>query len=632
MECSSCGALYNKSCGCSKGGLVDKFIRDPNKTPDSSQRPPILCVKCGNPVEGPSCQGCALWRKKLKEVWFTICHENGIYQDLLNTSESSDDNTNVVNAPQEPFVVKQDPGENSSQSPPQIDHNCCYECGDSLDGIFCQQCTCESCGKGAHYGYNCPPKVPIISNPEPCNNQTIDEFPQTLPSLHPTCHSGDENSFTNDSNFVDDSPNPPPQPPTYTYEFCGNDAYYGHDCPPQVPFTYNPEPVENLVQIPSESEDSSKGECDLPPDDDSSKNHDLTFSNPLFDIDEDFTSSDESFSEEDVPNENFKIFSNPLFDLDEGITSTKVDQIDNEVLENTNSIPSGIEYLCFNAKSDLLESLLHRDTSINDSQKIDSLLDEFAGELTLLKSIPQGIDDDNLDPEGEIHLVKRLLYDNSSPCPPKEFNSENPTESFSPSPIPSDDFDSEDDDISTSRPEFESFHVDYPDSGDSTVDVVEDIPVGVPNILPTHPALQLDFDFIPSNDLESDLDNSSPFGDRNKIYDPGICIEVESTRILTTLSPVIKTLLAFSSKNKDKVFNHSVLASKEKSPSSPSHRGLKAFQLSRESPMLIHGDNTPNLGDFPDCDDSRARGYVLHSLESHILSFILGIQYPNLID
>ncbi|GKF91109.1 hypothetical protein Tco_0274810, partial [Tanacetum coccineum] len=39
--------------------------------------------------------------------------------------------------------------------------------------------------------------------------------------------------------------------------------------------------VEDLVQIPSESEDSSESECDLPPYDDSSKNHDLTFSNPL---------------------------------------------------------------------------------------------------------------------------------------------------------------------------------------------------------------------------------------------------------------------------------------------------------------------------------------------------------------
>ncbi|GJY28153.1 hypothetical protein Tco_0403920 [Tanacetum coccineum] len=248
----------------------------------------------------------------------------------------------------------------------------------------------------------------------------------------------------------------------------------------------------------------------MPPYDDSSKNHDLTFSNPLFDIDEDFTSSDESFSEEDVPNENFKIFSNPLFDLDEEITSTKGDRIDDEVLETTNSIPPGIEYLCFNAESDLLESLLHRDTSINDSQKIDSLLDEFAGELTLPHSIPPGIDDVNLNPEGDILFLESLLYDNSFPRPLDEFNSENPTESFSPSPIPSDD------------------------------DVVEDIPVDVPNILPTYPALQLDFDFIPSNDLGSDLDVSSPSGDRNKIYDPGICIEVKSTRILATFPPIAR--------------------------------------------------------------------------------------------
>ncbi|GKF49626.1 hypothetical protein Tco_0142877, partial [Tanacetum coccineum] len=101
-ECLTCGALYNKSCGYSKGGLVDKFVRDPNKMPDSSQRPPQDCVKCGNPDEGPNCQGCALWQKKLKEVWYTICNEKGIYQDLLNTYESSNDDTNVVNAPREP--------------------------------------------------------------------------------------------------------------------------------------------------------------------------------------------------------------------------------------------------------------------------------------------------------------------------------------------------------------------------------------------------------------------------------------------------------------------------------------------------------------------------------------------------
>nr|GFB62482.1 hypothetical protein [Tanacetum cinerariifolium] len=77
------------------------------------------------------------------------------------------------------------------------------------EDIFCHQCTCESCGKCAHYGYNCPSKVPIIPNPEPCNNQTIDEL------------FGDENSFTYDSKskILDDSPNvfnPPPQPLTYS--------------------------------------------------------------------------------------------------------------------------------------------------------------------------------------------------------------------------------------------------------------------------------------------------------------------------------------------------------------------------------------------------------------------------------
>ncbi|GJT96883.1 putative ribonuclease H-like domain-containing protein [Tanacetum coccineum] len=91
----------------------------------------------------------------------------------------------------------------------------------------------------------------------------------------------------------------------------------------------------------------------LPPYDDSSKNHDFTFSNPLFDIDEDFTLSDESFSEEDIPKENFIIFSNPLFDLDEEIASTKVDRINDEVLESIHSIPPGID--SFDAASDLVK-------------------------------------------------------------------------------------------------------------------------------------------------------------------------------------------------------------------------------------------------------------------------------------
>ncbi|GJT69710.1 hypothetical protein Tco_1028996 [Tanacetum coccineum] len=250
--------------------------------------------------------------------------------------------------------------------------------------------------------------------------------------------------------------------------------------------------------------------------------------------------------------------------------------------ENTLSpIPSESEYLF----------LISDDESSHE--EIDSLFDEFAGELI---TIPPRIV--NREHEEYISLMEMLLYDNSSPRPPEDFHANPKTiiESLPTFPIPVEDSNSLREEIVYLPSKFESFHVDYPDSGDSTIDVVEDIPVDVPNILPTHPTLHMDFDFIPShNDLGSDLDISSPSGDRNKIYDPGICIEVESTRFLATF-PVIDTLLLFSSENKDKVFNHGVLASKEKSPPSSSHRGFKASKLfHHKSPMLIHGEDIPIL-------------------------------------
>nr|GEW11269.1 hypothetical protein [Tanacetum cinerariifolium] len=144
--------------------------------------------------------------------------------------------------------------------------------------------------------------------------------------------------------------------------------------------------VENLVPNPSESE--GEHECDVPACDDFT-----TFSNILFDADDDFSSSDdESFSDGDISK---KIYSNPLFD--EEIISIKIDPYH------------------FNAESDLIESLLNQDSSIiSSSSKIDYLLDEFAGELILLKSIPLGIDKVDYDPKEEIRLIEKLLYDTHS--------------------------------------------------------------------------------------------------------------------------------------------------------------------------------------------------------------------------
>ncbi|GJU53124.1 hypothetical protein Tco_1226838 [Tanacetum coccineum] len=180
----------------------------------------------------------------------------------------------------------------------------------------------------------------------------------------------------------------------------------------------NESSVKDLNLTPSESEDLSdnESECDVPVCDDSSPNF-TTFSNPLFDSNDDFTSSDdESFSEEDVPKENFKIYSNPLFEFDEEIISSKIDPLYNEI----DSIPQGNDNDHFNAESDLIESLLNRDTSMVSSPKIDSLLEEFSGELAHIDLIPPGIDEADFDPEDDIRLVEKLLYDNSSPRPPKK--------------------------------------------------------------------------------------------------------------------------------------------------------------------------------------------------------------------
>ncbi|GJT45075.1 hypothetical protein Tco_0953790 [Tanacetum coccineum] len=48
--------------------------------------------------------------------------------------------------------------------------------------------------------------------------------------------------------------------------------------------------------------------------------------------------------------------------------------------------------------------------------------------------------------------------------------------------------------------------------------------------------------------------------------------------------------------------------------------------------QALRGRHPMLILDCPDSEASRARGFVLRSQELHILSFILGIRYPNLID
>nr|GEX81467.1 hypothetical protein [Tanacetum cinerariifolium] len=300
--------------------------------------------------------------------------------------------------------------------------------------------------------------------------------------------------------------------------------------------------VENLVLNPSEFEDEC--ECDVPDCDDSQTTIFSTFSNPLFD---DSTSSDEESSHEEVIHEmSFKTYSNPLFDLDEEIISSKFNPIHNEDHDST------LKNDRFDTESYLLESLLNHDTLMASSFKIDSLLAEFTSELIFLKSIPPGIDEANCDPEEDIHLVERLLYDNSSPRLPEEFVSENSNteiESFSPSPILVKDSDSFMEEIDL------SFNLDDP---------------------------------MPPS-IEEDDDDS----------ERDILIREELLDNYSLSLPVIKSyhfdIPSFSRPPAKPPDGNTGILNIKMMGDNSEQKGFETFQLSAKCPVMIHGKNIPIL-------------------------------------
>ncbi|GJW37143.1 hypothetical protein Tco_0060063 [Tanacetum coccineum] len=199
--------------------------------------------------------------------------------------------------------------------------------------------------------------------------------------------------------------------------------------------------VEDLIPIPSESEDTSDNdnERDLPFCDNT-----MIFLNPLFDSNDDFTSSDnESLPEEDVPEENVKIYSNPLFDFDDEYISSDVNPLFNEVLEDIESKDSYVSNLDESA-------LLVTDLSeLNENECFDPGGDKIEDCLTN-DSIPPGIDGADFDPEGDILLLEKLLNDDISfPLPLKELHFEGLTviKSYIPLDFEDDYYDSEGDTI-----------------------------------------------------------------------------------------------------------------------------------------------------------------------------------------
>nr|GEY30852.1 hypothetical protein [Tanacetum cinerariifolium] len=358
------------------------------------------------------------------------------------------------------------------------------------------------------------------------------------------------------------------------------------DLPTKEPKYYLSMGDKHLSTIPETESD----ECDVPVNNESSPIF-TTFSYPLFDCTDDFTSSDDkSLSNEEVPMENFKIYSNPLFD-DEEIISTKIDP----------------HY--FNAESNLLKSLLNRDTLIDSSLKFGYLLEEFSSELAHIDPIPLGIEEANFDLEEEICLVENLLYDNSSPRLPKKLNAkiaDTILESLSPSPIPFEDSDSQMEEINLFLATDDLMppgikNDDYDSEGDihflkellsndplplsenesSNFDHHDDLSFSRPPPEPQDD--DVFFDFKPDTGVLI----AKVVEDISKHYVP--MLEVLPSQ--PALCPNIDTLLPFSSENEDKVLKLGILS---------------------------------YLLDCPDFKDSRARCFVHRSIDLPSFEIVYG--------
>ncbi|GKA24903.1 hypothetical protein Tco_0710936 [Tanacetum coccineum] len=269
---------------------------------------------------------------------------------------------------------------------------------------------------------------------------------------------------------------------------------------------------------------------------------------------------DQSFSDEDVPKENFKIYSNPLFD--EEIISTDFDPEEEirliEELLYDNSSPRPPEESNSKISDGTIESSSPSPIHVEDS---DSLIEEIDLFLDPDDLIPPGIESDDYDSKGDILFLEELLSNDSLSLPETEsFHFNHYDVPSSPRP--------------PAKPPYDGIFFDFElDTGVLTTKVVEDISkhyVLMLKLLPTQP----------------------------------------------TLCPNIDTLLPFSSKNEDKVFNPGILYSPLLS-----HRGKFTSDFF-ESPMMISGGNIPLLDVLiaPDFEDSRARGFVHRPLDLQSLA------------
>nr|GEV09392.1 hypothetical protein [Tanacetum cinerariifolium] len=183
--------------------------------------------------------------------------------------------------------------------------------------------------------------------------------------------------------------------------------------------------VEDLVPILSEPDDTSgsDSEYDLSSCDDFSpidvlEGNSVTFLNPLFDSNDNFTSSDdESLFDEDVPEDNVKMYSIPLFEFDDEYISSDVNPLFDEVLKNIKNKD------CYYSNLDEPDLLVTPLFDANEDECFDpgGDFDEIDAFLDIDTSM--NIKDDYRDSKGDILYLESLLTNVTIPSLPSEDSS-----------------------------------------------------------------------------------------------------------------------------------------------------------------------------------------------------------------
>ncbi|GJR57625.1 reverse transcriptase domain-containing protein [Tanacetum coccineum] len=173
----------------------------------------------------------------------------------------------------------------------------------------------------------------------------------------------------------------------------------------EIEYLFTDEPAHVYSPLPRDDDNDKK--CDLP--------FPMTFYNPLFDTNNDFTSSDdELLPVEDVQEENLKIYLNPLIEFDDEYISSDVNPLFNKVLEDIESENSYVSNL--DEPALLITPLF----DANEDERFDpgGDIDEIDAFLDI--DVSTNIEDGYYDSEGDIIYLESLLIENTIPNLPPE--------------------------------------------------------------------------------------------------------------------------------------------------------------------------------------------------------------------